>query len=70
MPNTPRPCVVGVDDRASRKGRTYRTIVVNIERRCPPRPSVRPLGRDLGGLAPGTEMIGPATLIDQPETNL
>ena len=35
LPNAPRPCVVGVDDWALRKGRTYGTIVVDLERRRP-----------------------------------
>lgn len=35
LPNAPRPCVVGVDDWAPRKGRTYGTIVVDLERRRP-----------------------------------
>ncbi|WP_080577129.1 ISL3 family transposase [Methylorubrum extorquens] len=35
LPKLPRPCVVGVDDWALRKGRTYGSIVVDLERRRP-----------------------------------
>ena len=35
LPNTDRPPVVGLDDWALRKGRTYGTIVVDLERRRP-----------------------------------
>lgn len=35
LPNTEQPHVVGVDDWALRKGRTYGTIVVDLERRRP-----------------------------------
>ncbi len=35
LPKPPRPCVVGVDDWALRKGRTYGSIVVDLERRRP-----------------------------------
>jgi transposase len=34
-PQAPPPRVVGVDDWAMRRGRTYGTIVVDLERRCP-----------------------------------
>jgi transposase len=30
-----RPCVIGIDDWAKRKGHTYGTIVVDLDRRCP-----------------------------------
>jgi len=32
---TAAPRVLGVDDWAKRKGRTYGTILVDLERRCP-----------------------------------
>jgi transposase len=32
---TPPPCAVGIDDWAKRKGHTYGTIVVDLDRRCP-----------------------------------
>lgn len=35
LPAVDRPHVVGVDDWALRKGRTYGTIVVDLERRRP-----------------------------------
>src|SRR5689334_4444457 len=31
----PRPCAVGIDDWAKRKGHTYGTIVVDLDRHCP-----------------------------------
>src|SRR5499427_5788550 len=34
-PAAPRPCAVGIDDWAKRKGHTYGTIVVDLDRRCP-----------------------------------
>jgi transposase len=34
-PAAPRPCAVGIDDWAKRKGHTYGTIVVDLGRRCP-----------------------------------
>jgi transposase len=30
-----RPCAIGIDDWAKRKGHTYGTIVVDLDRRCP-----------------------------------
>ncbi len=35
LPSTYRPCLVGVDDWALRKGRTYGTILVDLEHRRP-----------------------------------
>jgi hypothetical protein len=35
LPAYPAPTVVGIDDWAWRKGRTYGTIVVDLERHCP-----------------------------------
>ncbi|GMA74525.1 hypothetical protein GCM10025880_09420 [Methylorubrum aminovorans] len=35
LPKPPGPCVVGIDDWALRKGRTYGTVVVDLERRRP-----------------------------------
>jgi transposase len=34
-PAAPRPCAIGIDDWAKRKGHTYGTIVVDLDRRCP-----------------------------------
>jgi transposase len=34
-PVASRPCVIGIDDWAKRKGHTYGTIVVDLDRRCP-----------------------------------
>ena len=34
-PAAPRPCAVGIDDWAKRKGHTYGTIVVDLDRHCP-----------------------------------
>src|SRR5712691_2173958 len=34
-PEAPPPRVIGIDDWAKRKGRTYGTIVVDLERSCP-----------------------------------
>src|SRR2546426_6754973 len=34
-PEAPQPCAVGIDDWAKRKGHTYGTIVVDLDRRCP-----------------------------------
>src|SRR5262249_14367272 len=34
-PAAPRPCAIGIDDWAKRKGPTYGTIVVDLDRRCP-----------------------------------
>ena len=34
-PAAPRPCAIGIDDWANRKGHTYGTIVVDLDRRCP-----------------------------------
>ncbi len=34
-PEAPRPWAVGIDDWAKRKGHTYGTIVVDLDRRCP-----------------------------------
>jgi transposase len=34
-PAAPRPCAVGIDDWAKRKGQTYGTSVVDLDRRCP-----------------------------------
>ena len=34
-PAAPRPCAIGIDDWATRKGHTYGTIVVDLDRRCP-----------------------------------
>jgi transposase len=34
-PAAPRPCAVGIDDWAKRKGPTHGTIVVDLDRRCP-----------------------------------
>jgi transposase len=31
----PQPCAIGIDDWAKRKGHTYGTIVVDLDRRCP-----------------------------------
>ena len=35
MPAASRPCVIGIDDWAKRKGHTYGTIVVDLDRHCP-----------------------------------
>jgi transposase len=37
LPTTaaPRPCAIGLDDWATRKGHTYGTMVVALDRRCP-----------------------------------
>ena len=34
-PAASRPCVIGIDDWAKRKGHTYGTIVVDLDRHCP-----------------------------------
>src|SRR5713101_10013908 len=34
-PAASRPCAIGIDDWAKRKGHTYGTIVVDLDRRCP-----------------------------------
>ena len=34
-PEAPPPCAVGIDDWAKRKGHTYGTIVVDLDRHCP-----------------------------------
>ena len=34
-PAAPRPCAIGIDDWATRKGHTSGTIVVDLDRRCP-----------------------------------
>ncbi len=35
LPSAGRPVIVGVDDWALRKGRTYATIVIDLEHHCP-----------------------------------
>lgn len=35
LPSVDRPRAVGIDDWASRKGRTYGTLLVDLDRRCP-----------------------------------
>jgi len=55
---TPRPRYVGVDDWATRKGQSYGTILIDLERGDRDRPAARPRRRGVDGVADGQPASG------------